>query len=136
MLPTNIDTNTFDTETFTSATLYTPEQGFNYYYSNPQWGRFITWESFNEPYLYFYLADDFLLNDVNGRVNGEPDADVNPGGGLIVEGDEDQNLDDLHVIGDDDNGGSVIGDGNINPNHLYIDYNVKKNKWYFFCFPY
>ena len=92
--------------------------------------------AFDEPYEYFYLNNDYILDDSNGRIDGTPDADLNPGSGLIVEGDEDQNLDDLHVIGDDDNGGSVIGDGNINANQLYIDYNVNKNKWYFFCFPY
>lgn len=138
VLPTVINSNTFST--YTTATLHAPKQGFTNYYSNPQWGQFPFFEEFDEPYTYFYLNDDLTLDDTTGRIEGEgddnPDADVNPGGGLIVEGDDDQNLDDLHIHEGDDTGGSVIGDGNINANQLYIDIDIKKNMWYFFAFPY
>ena len=138
ILPTSIDSYTFST--YTTATLHAPKQSYYNYYSNAQWGRFVNFAEFNDPYEYFYLNDDLTLDDDTGRIQGKgdnnPDADVNPGGGLIVEGDDDQNLDDLHIHEGDNSGGSVIGDGNINANHLYIDIEIKKNMWYYFCFPY
>lgn len=92
--------------------------------------------AFDEPYQYFYINNDYKLDDDTGRIDGEPDADLNPGSGLIVEGNEDQDLDDVHVKEDDDMGGSIIGYGNISANGLYFDIDIKKNKWYFFSFPY
>ena len=138
ILPTSIDSYTFST--YDTAMLHAPKQGFINYYSNPQWGQFKFFAEFDEPYEYFYLNDDLTLDDNTGRIEGEgdnnPDADVNPGGGLIVEGNGDQDLDDLHIHEGDNSGGSVIGDGNIDANSLFIDIEIKKNKWYYFCFPY
>ena len=61
---------------------------------------------FDEPYEYFYINNDYTLDDNTGRIEGvededthevtPPDADLNEGSGLIVEGDEDQDLDDVH----------------------------------------
>ena len=132
--PTSISQTAFST--YATATLYIPEQSRNNYYWDTEWSQFHQLVEFNEPYHYFYLNHDYTLDDNNGRIDGEPDADLNPGSGLIVEGNEDQDLDDVHVIDNGTSSGSIIGDGNIDANNLYIEKTIKKNQWYFFCFPY
>ena len=132
--PTSIDEDTFST--YSKATLHVPSTSFQNYYWDTEWSQFNTLSAFDEPYEYFYINKDYTLDDNSGRIDGEPDADVNPGSGLIVEGNENQDLDDVHVKENDDMGGSIIGDGNINANHLYIDITINMDKWYFMSFPY
>ena len=132
--PTSINENTFST--YSKATLHVPSTSFQNYYWDTEWSQFSTLTAFDEPYEYFYINKDYTLDDNTGRIDGEPDADVNPGSGLIVEGNENQDLDDVHVKENDNMGGSIIGDGNINANHLYIDITINMNKWYFMSFPY
>ena len=132
--PTTIIESTFSN--YTTANLHVPTTSFQNYYWDTEWSQFSTLSAFDEPYEYFYINKDYTLDDDTGRIDGEPDADLNPGSGLIVEGDEDQDLDDVHMKEDDDMGSSIIGDENINANGLYIDYTIKKNQWYFFSFPY
>ena len=134
--PTTIDQNTFSN--YTTATLHVPSTSFQNYYWNTEWSQFNSdnMVAFDEPYEYFYINKDYTLDENNGRIDGEPDADLNPGSGLIVEGDEDQDLDDIHMKEDDDKGSSIIGDGNISANGLYIEFTIKKNQWYFYSFPY
>ena len=132
--PTTIDESTFST--YTTATLHVPSTSFQNYYWDTEWSQFSTLAAFDEPYEYFYINNDYTLNDQNGRIDGEPDADLNPGSGLIVVGNEDQDLDEIHMKEDGDMGSSIIGDGNISANGLYIEFTIKKNQWYFFSFPY
>ena len=132
--PTAINQNTFST--YEKATLHVPSTSFQNYYWNTEWSQFNKLEAFDEPYEYFYINKDYTLNDDTGRIGGEPDADLNPGSGLIVEGQESQDLDDVHVKENDNMGGSIIGDGNINANHLFFDINIVAHKWYFMSFPY
>jgi hypothetical protein len=132
--PTSIYEETFSN--YTTATLHVPSTSFQNYYWDTEWSQFTTLAAFDEPYEYFYINKDYTLDEDNGRIDGEPDADLNPGSGLIVEGDEDQDLDDIHMKEDDDMGSSIIGDGNISANGLYIEFTIKKNKWYFYSFPY
>lgn len=132
--PTHINENTFST--YATATIHVPATSIQNYYWDTEWSQFRTRTAFDEPYEYFYINKDYTLDDDTGRIDGEPDADLNPGSGLIVEGDEDQDLDDIHMKEDETGGSSIIGDDNINANGLYIDYTIKKNQWYFFCFPY
>ena len=134
--PTSISQETFAGCVFANITLHVPNTSYYNYYWNTQWSRFTMLSEFDEPYEYFYLNHDYTLDDNNGRIDGEPDADLNPGSGLIVEGNEDQDLDDVNVIDDGTSSGSIIGDGNIDANNLYIEKTIKKNQWYFFCFPY
>ena len=108
---------------------------------------------FNEPYEYFYLNKDLVIDEETPRLEGDtipgtnevqgPDADLNPGSGLVVEGSGSQDLGDMHLKDDGNgNGASVIGQGNkdghcnINAKNLHIDIQVEANRWYFFCFPY
>ena len=134
--PVNINQDTFDKSAYTSATLYIPLQARNNSYWNTQWSQFAELKEFDEPYKYFYLNKEFTLND---RFTGEPDIDINPGGGIIVPdepGKGDQDADDIHIKGDGKNWASIIANANLNAKGLYIDITIKANRWYFFSFPF
>lgn len=91
---------------------------------------------FDEPYKYFYLNKEYTLND---RFTGEPDIDINPGGGIIVPDDSKkpgQDADTIHIKGDGKNWASIIANANLNAKGLYIDITIKANRWYFFSFPF
>ena len=143
--PTLITETTFST--FSTATLYIPSTSFANYYWDDGWKRFLTMETFDEPYEYFYVNNDYVLNDETGYIYGlegkNPDADINAGGGLIIEGtqsaDEDPNqkLGGVSVCSDGNgNSASVIGDNNLQIDDMYIKINVSGGRWYFFAFPY
>ena len=151
--PLELDQTTFSAEVFKNATLHVPETAQNNYYWDTQWSQFPSIVMFNEPYEYFYLNKDLVIDEETPRLEGDtifgtgevqgPDADLNPGSGLVVEGSESQDLGDVHLKDDGNgNGASVIGQGNkdghcnINAKNLHIDIQVEANRWYFFCFPY
>ena len=134
--PINIGQNTFYKPVYETGILYIPRQSSNNYYWNTQWSQFSKLEEFDEPYKYFYLNKEFTLND---RFTGEPDIDINPGGGIIVpdkpeQGDQD--ADTIHIKGDGKNWASIIANANLNAKGLYIDITIKANRWYFFSFPF
>lgn len=134
--PIIIGQNTFPKTTFETGTLYIPKQSKNNYYWNTQWSQFAKLVEFDEPYKYFYLNKEFTLED---RFTGEPDIDINPGGGIIVpdkpeQGDQD--ADTIHIKGDGKNWASIIANANLNAKGLYIDITIKANRWYFFSFPF
>lgn len=137
--PTPINMNTFST--YTTATVYIPSTSkYNYWYDT-EWSQFYKLELFDAVYEYFYVNKDFTIGDEQGTVQGEdgnaPDVDLNPGSGLIVETTTgDQDLDEVHLISNDEQSGSIISNNNLNVNKFYIDITVKKNTWYFFSFPY
>ena len=135
--PVNIGEKTFSN--YATATLYFPKQAYNNYFYNTQWTQFLKLEEFDEPYKYFYLNKEYTLED---RFTGEPDIDINPGGGIIVPDDPkkpdqpDQNADTIHIKGDGKNWASIIANANLNAKGLYIDITIKANRWYFFSFPF
>ena len=143
--PTAIQENTFST--FATATLYVPSVSFSNYYWDDGWKRFLNLAEFNEPYEYFYVNNDYVLNDDTGYIEGvggeNPDADINAGGGFIVEGEQgdaeepNQSLGDVNV-GSNGNGtcGSIIGDNNLHIDDLHIKITVSGGRWYFFAFPF
>ena len=143
--PTAIQENTFST--FATATLYVPSFSFNNYYWDDGWKRFLNLAQFDEPYEYFYVNNDYVLNDDTGYIEGAdgnaPDADINAGGGFVVEGEQgddeepNQNLGDVNV-GSNGEGtsGSIIGDNNLHIDDLHIKITVKGGRWYFFAFPF
>lgn len=145
--PTSIAENTFGADTYTNATLYVPAVSFFNYYWDKGWKRFLNLASFDEPYEYFYVNNDYVLDKNTGYIEGEdgkvPDADINAGGALVVEGeqtDDDephQNLGNVNVGHNGGNNcGSIIGDNNLHVDKLNIRINVTGNKWYFFSFPF
>ena len=134
--PIGIGQGTFAKTAYETGTLYIPKQSKNNYYWNTQWSQFSKLEPFDEPYKYFYLNKEYTLND---RFTGEPDIDINPGGGIIVpdkpeQGDQD--ADTIHIKGDGKNWASIIANANLNAKGLYIDITIKANRWYFFSFPF
>ena len=134
--PVSIGQNTFST--WTTATIHTPATSHDNYFYNTQWSQFLTQVDFDEPYEYFYINNDYTLDDAtNGRIDGTPDADFNEGSGFIVEGNTDQDLGNV-TVHDNGNGtgASIIGDGNINANSLIFDITIQGGKWHFFCFPF
>ena len=143
--PINIQYNTFSS--FRRATLYVPSFSFNNYYWDSGWSRFLNIEEFDEPYEYFYVNNDYILNDDTGYIEGvdgnAPDVDINAGGSLVVEGEQgddeepNQNFGNVNV-GSDGEGtsGSIIGDNNLHIDNLNIRITVKGGRWYFFAFPF
>ncbi len=134
--PINIGQGTFPKTTYETATLYIPKQSKNNYYWNTQWSQFAKLVEFDEPYKYFYLNKEYTLDD---RFTGEPDIDINPGGGIIVPGKPElppQDADTIHIKGDGKNWASIIANANLNAKGLYIDITIKANRWYFFSFPF
>ncbi len=134
--PINIGQNTFSETAYKTGTLYIPKQSKNNYYWNTQWSQFSKLVEFDEPYKYFYLNKEYTLND---RFTGEPDIDINPGGGIIVPGKPElppQDADTIHIKGDGKNWASIIANANLNAKGLYVDITIKANRWYFFSFPF
>lgn len=142
--PISIGQNTFDGNTYKSARLWMPTQSYANYYYQTQWGQFDNdnYRWFDEPYKYMYISKDYTLSDANsasgdkGRFDGEPDIDVNPGGGLIVDGDKDQTADDIHLKADASNWATIIAKANVDAKRIFIDITIAANRWHFFCFPF
>ena len=145
ILPLSIPDGTFSNAA--NAELYLPETSSEYYYFAPGWKGFLKHITFNEPYEYFYADKDYIENDNTGYIQGEggknPDADINPGGGFIVEGEQgddetpNQSLGDVNLENDGNgNSGSIMGDNNLWMDNLNIKINVKGGRWYFFAFPF
>lgn len=142
--PISIGQNTFDGNTYKSARLWMPTQSYANYYYQTQWGQFDNdnYRWFDEPYKYMYINKDYTLSDANsasgdkGRFDGNPDIDVNPGGGLIVDGDKDQTADDIHLKADASNWATIIAKANVDAKRIFIDITIAANRWHFFCFPF
>ena len=142
--PISIGQNTFGETTYKSARLWMPTQSYANYYYQTQWGQFDNdnYRWFDEPYEYMYINKDYTLSDANsasgdkGRFDGNPDIDVNPGGGLIVDGDKDQTAGDIHLKADASNWATIIAKANVDAKRIFIDITIEANRWHFFCFPF
>ena len=142
--PISIGQNTFGETTYKNARLWMPTQSYANYYYQTQWGQFDNdnYRWFDEPYKYMYINKDYTLSDANsasgdkGRFDGNPDIDVNPGGGLIVDGDKDQTADDIHLKADASNWATIIAKANVDAKRIFIDITIDANRWHFFCFPF
>ena len=131
--PISVNMNTF--ANYTTSTLHVPTQSYNNYYWNTQWSQFANLTEFDEPYESFYLNNDFTLAE-DKRFDGVPNAIFKKNSGFIVEGNDSQDLDEVHVISDGTDAASIIDDGNISVNNLYYDITIVANRWYFFSFPF
>lgn len=135
--PTTIIQETFSN--YQTATLHVPYTSRAIYRINTEWSQFLNSGEFDiikEPYEYFYINKDYVLDDQTGVIEGKPDGDFNPGSGFIQEGTEDQEMGDIHIKDDGNSSGSIIGDGNINADNLFFDMTIEGGRWYFFCFPF
>lgn len=153
--PTKIAQNTFSA--YKTAKLYIPGTSKYNYWWHTQWSQFLELVEFNEPYEFFYLNGDYSLGETNGRIDGNPDMEMNSGSGIIVEGNDVQNLSNIELNyefrtgWDDENqtsfenkGASIIaGDGNtssdvanLTAESMDVNIGVDGKRWYFFCFPF
>ena len=137
--PTQINMNTFST--YTSALLHVPSTSYWTYYYDTEWSQFGHLQEFDAEYEYFYINKDFTISDDAGTIHGDgdndPDADLNPGSGLIVETENDtQELNEVHIMMKGSSCASIIAASNIVANKVYFDIEVEKARWYFLCFPF
>lgn len=138
--PTQIDMNTFST--YTSALLHVPSTSYWNYYYDTEWSQFRDLTEFDAEYEYFYINKDFTISDDAGTIQGDgendPDADLNPGSGLIIETGENnkQELNEVHIMMKGSDCASIIAASNIVANKVYFDIEVQKARWYFLCFPF
>ena len=131
--PISIDMGSF--ANYTTATLHVPTQSYQNYYWNTQWSQFANLVEFDEPYSRFYIQNDYTLAD-DKRFDGEPDADFHENSGFIVDGNDSQELGDVHVIGNGTDAASIIDAGNVTAQNVFFDITIAANKWYFFAFPF
>ncbi len=141
--PFSISQNTFDKDGNNFiGTLHAPKVSYWDYYYNTQWSQFLSFEEFDEPYDNFYLEGDKVLDENTGSIEGEgdnnPDAEMGDNSGIIVEDDVNQDLGDVDIEHDGEDGGSIIVDGNgdVDIENLNFLINVTGGRWYFFCFPF
>ncbi|MBQ0057537.1 MAG: leucine-rich repeat domain-containing protein, partial [Bacteroidales bacterium] len=157
--PITINQNTFST--YRTANVYSPKTSYWKYYWNTQWNQFLSVNEYGKKfgkhygYKYFYLRghhggkkEDFEIDDETGPVYGAedeetgeeeaPDADFGEESGIIVGGEQIQELGDIHLSHNGNNGASVIAkaEGKVHIENLYVDIKTQKNRWYFFCFPF
>ena len=139
--PTPINMNTFSS--YTTATLHVPSTSYYNYWYDTEWSQFRNLDEFIAEYQYFYINNDFTINDEQGTINGgigedDPDADLNPGSGLIVETDDSnpQQLDELHIKAKGSDVASVITASNLVANKVYFDIEITAGRWYFLSFPF
>ena len=137
--PTQIDMNTFSI--YETATLHVPTTSFYNYYFDTEWSQFRSLQEFDAEYEYFYINKDFTIDEEKGTIKGEgeevPDADLNPGSGLIVDtSSETQKLNELHIKMKGGECASVIAANNFEANKVYFDIDIEQARWYFFCFPF
>lgn len=133
--PTKIRQSTFGEEVFGSATLYVPEFSQMVYFYDTQWSQFRNLKTFNEPYNYLYINNDYTLNDNTGRIEGKPDGDFNAGSGFIVLGKQSQEMGTIHLMDDGEKVSSIIGDNNIKADKIVVDITANKDEIKFVTFP-
>ena len=131
--PVNILKQTFSC--WNAATLYVPSTSYDKYYYNTQWNEFNI-VVFDEDYDYFYLNGDYPLGGDNGEITGEPDVDLYPGSGLIIEGNKMLQKGNIHYISDTDAYPSIIADGNLSMDTLRVVFPQHQGVWHFLTFPF
>lgn len=140
--PTPITMNTFST--YKTATLHVPATSYYNYWYDTEWSQFKSiQEIWKYELKYFYINKDYTIGEEKGVILGEesgddPDADLNPGSGLIIETSEDnpQLLDEVHIKAKGSDVASVITASNMVANKVYFDIEITAGRWYFLSFPF
>lgn len=133
----SINMNTFSC--WNTATLHVPSFGYSLYYWNTQWSQFYRMENFDEEYKSFYTKNALVLNNETGKIDGTPDAIIYENGGLVVNEDVKQDINNIEMKSDGEgNSATVIPEKetSIQAKHAQITVNVTGNQWHFFCFPF
>lgn len=133
--PVDINQNTFSS--WLTTQVHIPMVAKWNYWTQTQWSQFSgkPFVTFEDDYEYFYINRDYTI-ETDVRIDGEPDADLNPGAGLIIKGSDVQVLDKLHMASNATASASIIANGNLMVENLYFDLDVVANKWYFVTFPF
>ena len=140
VVPIQINQNTFD---YDGVDLYAPANSFYAYYLNTQWSQFLNVKEFDALYTNWYMPKNTDLEiDTDKPIQSEDeeiasDGDMNPGSGLIITGDGEQEVNEL--VMDCENGESypsVIENNNLNVEELTFKMDVRPGRWYFFSFPF
>lgn len=133
--PTNIEESTFSN--WTTATLHIPRHAYDNYYWNTQWSKFDKLVQDNSyQYKYFYLTQDYVFNDEVGTMSSTPDVQLDGGSGLVVETTNTVNLNEIHMSDNGTTAASIIANGNLTAEKVFIELTVQKNKWYFISLPF
>ncbi len=140
VVPIQINQNTFD---YDGVDLYAPANSFYAYYLNTQWSQFLDVKEFDALYTNWYMPKNTDLEiDTDKPITSEDenkasDGEMNPGSGLIITGDGEQEVNEL--VMECENGESypsVIENNNLNVEELTFKMDVRPGRWYFFSFPF
>lgn len=133
--PMTITQTTFSGVTFGNALLYVPKTSYYNYYWNTQWSQFAHLTEYDAVYDYFYVNNDYVIDDETGVVTGTPDIDVNEGGSFENSGTAIQNAGVVTIKSDGDVSGSIVANGNLNAEEVVMEMTVKADMWYFITTP-
>lgn len=153
LIPVPIDQTTFSTYETANIHLLPYRYSKMEYYWNTEWNQFLNLHSSSRrsgtrgdeseddiisTTVCFYIPDgmDYEFADGDIRIEGEPDAELNSGSGLIVVGDVTQNLGEVRFMADNSESCSVIGNNNISAKKVYFDLTLTPNQWHFMTFPF
>ena len=135
MEPTKIIESTFSN--WTSSTLHVPNLAYYNYYWDTQWSKFDRVVMDNDyEYDFFYLTRDFVFTNAMGTMTSTPDVQLDGGSGLVVETTNTVSLNEVRMA---DYGGataSIIANGNLKAEKMFIDLNVEAGRWYFISLPF
>ena len=141
--PFTIGQNTFSPYANANATLFVPnvEDTEMKYLYDTQWSQFLNRQRMDKNFEYddFYGKGDINIKCEDDPLNGNPNATLYPGAGLIIE---DNNCDttglgNINIGGDGNNDwGSIIAGCNLRIDSLIQHITVMGKKWYFFGFPF
>ena len=139
--PFTIGQNTFAAKVNANATLYVPnvdDVEMKYLYDT-QWSQILNCKRMDRTFEYkdFYANGDVVIGENDESLNGNPNANLNPGSGLVVEeGENTQDLGKVTLSGSVDNWASLIAGCNTNVDTLELSLTVPGHKWHFIGFPF
>ena len=135
--PTAIAQGTFTTDTY-KGTLYVPKTSYYNYYYNTQWGQFNNVVEMDYVYDNFHVDGDYELDMSTGVVSGQPDIEINAGGGFIIDAGtgKTQKADEVTINVSASTSGSIITNNNISAKTFTANISVNSNLWYFITFPF
>ena len=139
--PFTIEQHTFSDHTMVNGTLFVPnieDTELKYIYDT-RWSQFLNLVRVDKDFVYhdFYANNDIYIGSYDDPLNGNPNANLQPGSGLVVEGgDVEQNLGNVIVNGEAGNWASILAECNLNVDTLSLVFQVKGKKWYFMGFPF
>ena len=135
--PTAIAQNTFATDTY-NGTLYVPKTSYYNYYYNTQWSQFLNIKEIDVEYDNFHVDGDYELDVSTSVVSGEPDIEINAGGGFIIDAGtgKTQKADEVTINVSASTSGSIITNNNISAKTFTANISVNSNLWYFITFPF